>query len=339
MAAAPELDRHDVGPSHPERPARLGAALAGIDDAGLRDGAVRARRPAGPPTRSCPLVHPRVVPRGAARLLRGRGRRARPRHHGRARARGTRRCWRRGRRWPPSTPSAAGRATSPSSPPVHPVTMRCADEAMGFCLLNNIAVAAASLTARGERVLIVDWDVHHGNGTQAIFWDDPHVLYVSTHQWPLYPGTGRADGDRRGRTHPGPRSTCRCRPGPPATSCCRALDEVVAPAVERFAPTWVLVSAGFDAHRADPLAGLRSHRRGLRRHRRAGCRPSPRRRAVWRSSSKVATTSMPCGCRSGPPWPRLMGVAFRPEAASSGGPGADAVDAARRVHADGAGST
>ena len=67
-----------------------------------------------------------------------------------------------------------------------------ADRGMGFCLLNNIAVAAAALTQRGERVLIVDWDVHHGNGTQAIFWNDPSVLYVSTHQYPLFPGTGTA---------------------------------------------------------------------------------------------------------------------------------------------------
>ena len=67
------------------------------------------------------------------------------------------------------------------------------DRAMGFCLLNNIAVSAAELAAAGERVLIVDWDVHHGNGTQAMFWDDPRVLYVSTHQWPLFPGSGTAD--------------------------------------------------------------------------------------------------------------------------------------------------
>ena len=67
------------------------------------------------------------------------------------------------------------------------------DRSMGFCLLNNVAVAAAALVAAGERVLIVDWDVHHGNGTQALFWDDPSVLYVSTHQSPFYPGTGEAD--------------------------------------------------------------------------------------------------------------------------------------------------
>ncbi len=71
---------------------------------------------------------------------------------------------------------------------------------MGFCLLNNIAVAAAELAARGEKVLIVDYDAHHGNGTQEIFYDDPRVLYVSFHEWPLYPGTGspRRDRCRRG---------------------------------------------------------------------------------------------------------------------------------------------
>ena len=64
---------------------------------------------------------------------------------------------------------------------------------MGFCLLNNIAIGAADLADRGERVLVLDWDVHHGNGTQTAFWDDPRVLYASTHQWPLFPGTGRAE--------------------------------------------------------------------------------------------------------------------------------------------------
>src|ERR1019366_5644175 len=76
----------------------------------------------------------------------------------------------------------------PARPPGHHAP---ADRAMGFCLLNNIAVAAMALVDAGERVLIVDWDVHHGNGTQAIFWDEPDVLYVSTHQWPCYPGSGR----------------------------------------------------------------------------------------------------------------------------------------------------
>ncbi len=129
------------------------------------------------------------------------------------------------------------------------------DRAMGFCLLNNIAVAAAALTAVGERVLIVDWDVHHGNGTQAIFWDDPDVLYVSTHQWPLFPGSGSAT--EIGGPHA--RGLTVNIPLPPGTTgdvVRRAIDEVALPVVEEFAPTWVLVSAGFDAHRADPLAEL-----------------------------------------------------------------------------------
>jgi acetoin utilization deacetylase AcuC-like enzyme len=127
------------------------------------------------------------------------------------------------------------------------------DRSMGFCLINNVAVTAASLVDAGERVLIVDWDVHHGNGTQAMFWDNPDVLYVSAHQWPCYPGTGRAD-EVGG---PQARGTTVNVPLPPGTTgdmLLQAFDQVVAPVVDRFAPTWVLVSAGFDAHRADPLA-------------------------------------------------------------------------------------
>ncbi len=126
---------------------------------------------------------------------------------------------------------------------------------MGFCLLNNVAVAAAALTAAGERVLIVDWDVHHGNGTQAIFWDDPGVLYVSTHQSPFYPGTGAAD-EVGGANAKGLTVNVPLPAGATGDVVRRALDVVAAPVIEAFAPTWVLVSAGFDAHRADPLADL-----------------------------------------------------------------------------------
>ncbi len=130
-----------------------------------------------------------------------------------------------------------------------------AQRGQGFCLFNNVAVAAAVLTTRGERVLIVDWDVHHGNGTQAIFWDDPSVLYVSTHQFPAYPGTGDAD-ETGGGAAAGLTINFPLPPRATGDAAMVALDDVVAPAVERFAPTWVLVSAGFDAHRADPLADL-----------------------------------------------------------------------------------
>ncbi len=137
-------------------------------------------------------------------------------------------------------------------PPGHHAT---AGQAMGFCLLNNVAVAAAELTAAGERVLVLDWDVHHGNGTQDIFWDDPAVLTVSLHQWPCYPGTGRA-AEVGGAGARGGACNVPLPPGTTGATYRLALEEVVAPVVEAFAPTWVLVSAGFDAHRDDPLAAM-----------------------------------------------------------------------------------
>jgi len=129
------------------------------------------------------------------------------------------------------------------------------DRAMGFCLLNNIAVTAAALVDQGERVLILDWDVHHGNGTQQIFWNDPQVLYVSTHQSPLFPGTGFA-GEVGGWKAIGRTVNIPLPRGTTGDTLQRALEEVASPVIDDFAPTWVLVSAGFDAHRADPLAEL-----------------------------------------------------------------------------------
>jgi acetoin utilization deacetylase AcuC-like enzyme len=130
-----------------------------------------------------------------------------------------------------------------------------ADRSMGFCLVNNVAVAAAALVAAGERVLIVDWDVHHGNGTEALFWNEPKVMYVSTHEWPSFPGSGRAS-DVGGPGAPGTTINVPLPAGATGDVLRRAFDRLVTPAVDEFAPTWVLVSAGFDAHRADPLADL-----------------------------------------------------------------------------------
>ena len=141
-------------------------------------------------------------------------------------------------------------------PPGHHAT---AARAIGFCLFNNVAVAARYAQARleVERVAIVDWDVHHGNGTQAIFWDDPSVLYVSLHQWPFYPGSGGpGEGNETTVNIPLPA-------GSGDVEYAASFERAVEPAVRAFAPDLLLVSAGFDAHAEDPLAGMEVSERGF----------------------------------------------------------------------------
>ena len=137
--------------------------------------------------------------------------------------------------------------------------------AMGFCLYNNVAVAAAALRAAGAaRVAIVDIDVHHGNGTQAAFYADPTVLYISSHQFPYYPGTGAADetgsGAGRGFTVNLPLPA-----GATDGDVVRAYAAKAIPSLDNFRPDALLISAGFDAHEADPLAGLRMTADGYER--------------------------------------------------------------------------
>jgi acetoin utilization deacetylase AcuC-like enzyme len=130
------------------------------------------------------------------------------------------------------------------------------DKAMGFCLFNNVAVAAAAAIARGlDRVVVVDIDVHHGNGTQWMFYDDPRVFYMSTHQFPFYPGTGAA-----GETGTGAGQGFTLNIPLPAGA--RDADyelayHDIADAIARYAPQLLLISAGYDAHAADPLASMR----------------------------------------------------------------------------------
>jgi len=143
----------------------------------------------------------------------------------------------------------AQRAFCAVRPPGHHATR---DNSMGFCLFNNVAVGAAHALTRGvERIAIIDFDVHHGNGTQNICWDEPRLLYASTHQWPLYPGTGARDERGAGNIVNAPL--------PPRSGSAEfraAFETIVLPALQRFQPQLVMISAGFDAHRLDPLADL-----------------------------------------------------------------------------------
>ena len=145
-------------------------------------------------------------------------------------------------------------------PPGHHATP---NKAMGFCLFNNLAVAAAyALNRLGmERVAIIDFDVHHGNGTQDAFYDDPRVLYVSTHQYPFYPGSGHYSENGKNE---GSGSTVNI-PLPPGTRSDQFVGvykEICAPLIHRYQPQLILVSAGFDAHTDDPLAQLEVNSQG-----------------------------------------------------------------------------
>jgi acetoin utilization deacetylase AcuC-like enzyme len=198
---------------------------------------------------------------------------------------------------------------------------------MGFCLLNNIAVAASALVAAGERVAIIDWDVHHGNGTQDIFWADPSVLYVSVHQWPLYPGTGRADERGVGAAW-GTTMNLPLPPGATGDVYLALFDEVVIPTVERFRATWILVSAGFDAHRADPLADMHLTAGDFAdlTARVAGLAGQRGRLALFLEGGYdlPALRASVAACAA-----KLVGASYRPEGASSGGSGQTLVDTYR----------
>lgn len=253
FATHPVYLEHLAGPRHPERPERLEAVLEGVRRADLGE-AISALEPKPAGREDLERVHPAWYLDRIDEICAGGGGRLDSDTYA-----------------SPASFEAASLAAGAGltavealragggdaafcavRPPGHHAT---AVESMGFCMISNVAVVAASLADQGERVMIFDYDAHHGNGTQAVFYDDPRVLFVSYHQWPLYPGTGSVDETGSGA---GSGSTLNI-PLPAGTTgdvYLRAFDEVVAPVAERFAPTWVIVSAGFDAHRDDPLTDM-----------------------------------------------------------------------------------
>jgi acetoin utilization deacetylase AcuC-like enzyme len=248
----PACAEHDMGPMHPESPARLKAILEALN-AGEFDALERREAPAAEIDQIA-RVHPRsyverilaavpesgfvqldpdtaVCPRSGEAALRAAGAVCAAVDDVMA--------------------GKAGNAFCAVRPPGHHAEP---SRSMGFCLFNNVAVGAEQARAvHGlDRVAVVDFDVHHGNGTQAMFWDDENLFYASTHQSPHYPGTGNA-GER------GVAGNIVNAPLPPDTGSAgfrQAMLGVILPALAEFGPEFLLVSAGFDAHAADPLASL-----------------------------------------------------------------------------------
>ena len=246
----PACLRHSAGPGHPESPSRLQAVLAALDDprfaALVRDEAPRATREQLARVHDAVLIdaifanapQEGFVRFDADTVMSPDSLEAALRAAGAVCA-----------AVDAMMDGTATRAFCAVRPPGHHATR---NTAMGFCLFNNVAVGAAQALARGcERVAIVDFDVHHGNGTQGIFWSEPRVLYISTHQSPLYPGTGT-------RAETGASNIVNA-PLPPRSGSSEfraAFNEIVLPALRSFKPQLVMISAGFDAHRLDPLADL-----------------------------------------------------------------------------------
>ena len=200
---------------------------------------------------------------------------------------------------------------------------------MGFCIVNHVAVAAAHARAAGvERVAVLDWDAHHGNGTQAMFDDDAGVFYVSMHEWPLYPGTGRIDEIGSG---PGAGATLNV-PFPAGTTgdaYLDAIDNVVEPIAEQIRPDWVLISAGFDAHRDDPLTdlGLAAGDYADLTARVVSLAPARRVIAFLEGGYDLEALQASVAATAS----ALVGGNLRPESATAGGPGRAVVSAVREL--------
>ena len=313
---------HDTGPFHPERPARLEAVAAGIDAAGLREALV-AFEPRAATAEEISLVHPGTfLERLAAFTTTGGGNIdqdtvAVPASYAAA-------LLAVGAGLEAVTRLEAGEgdvAFCAVRPPGHHATPT---RSMGFCLLNNVAVTARTLADRGERVLVVDYDAHHGNGTQDVFYRDADVVYVSFHEFPLYPGTGgvpeMGDGDGFGATINFPLPS-----GATGDVYRTAMDHVLAPLVDSWRPTWLLVSAGFDGHRRDPITGLGLTAGDFADFTRALSEYVPRGRQVVFLEGGYDLEGL--AASAGASLAEMCGERYRPEEATSGGPGLHVVEA------------
>jgi len=237
---------HDTGSGHPERAARIPAILSQLEGLALETVKPRDARPAELEAAHEPAYVAAIRQRieSGVRALDADTAVCRESYAAAVRAAGAAlalgEAWLDGR-------IEAGFCCA--RPPGHHA---CRGRAMGFCIFNNVAVLARFLQARGKRVAILDWDVHHGNGTQDIFFDDPEVGYCSLHESPQYPGTGAANETGAGNVLNLP-----MRPGSGDEEYLHAFDNHVVGWIEQRAPDVLLVSAGFDAHINDPLAGMR----------------------------------------------------------------------------------